>query len=68
MPFYAGAMQLAVALIMVGVLLGLPTALYRHSRPRRVGEPFGSVRAVMLSCSVIGLLLVVSGTAMLLNK
>lgn len=58
---------MAAALIVLGALLVLPTAMYRHSRPRRAGEPFGPVRTVMLSCSVIGLLLVLTGVALFLN-
>ncbi|GLB68444.1 hypothetical protein [Arthrobacter mangrovi] len=58
---------MAVALIVAGILVVLPTAMYRHSRPRRAGEPFGPIRTVMLSCSVIGLLLVLSGMALFVN-
>ncbi|WP_336714897.1 hypothetical protein [Arthrobacter sp. USHLN218] len=58
---------MAAALIVPGILLVLPTAMYRHSRPRQAGEPFGPIRTVMLSCSVIGLLLVLTGIALFLN-
>ena len=60
-------MQLAVVLIVVGLILGLPTIMYRYSRPRRPGEPFGPVRAVLLSLSLIGLLMALVGAAMLFS-
>jgi LPS O-antigen subunit length determinant protein (WzzB/FepE family) len=60
-------MQLAVVLIVVGLILGLPTVMYRYSRPRRPGEPFGPVRAVLLSLSLIGLLMALVGAAMLFS-
>jgi hypothetical protein len=31
----SGFMQLGVVLIVAGILMGLSTALYRHSRPRK---------------------------------
>jgi len=60
-------MQLAIALIVLGLILGLPTIAYRYSRPRRPGEPFGHVRTVLLSLSLIGLLLVIVGAALYLG-
>jgi hypothetical protein len=60
-------MQLAIALIVVGLLLGLPTIAYRYSRPRLPGEPFGQVRTVLLSLSLIGLLLMLLGAALFLS-
>lgn len=60
-------MQLATVLIVLGAALGVPTVMYRYSRPRRPGEPFGPVRAVLLSLSLIGLLLAIIGAALLLG-
>ncbi|MCW2134995.1 hypothetical protein [Arthrobacter sp. VKM Ac-2550] len=60
-------MQLPAVLIVIGVLLDVPTVMYRYSRPRRSGEPFGHVRAVLLSLSLIGLLLGIIGAALLLG-
>lgn len=60
-------MQLSIVLIVVGLFLGLPTIAYRYSRPRRPGEPFGHVRTVLLSLSLIGLLLVLMGAALFLG-
>ena len=56
-------MQLGVVLIVAGILMGLPTALYRQSRPRKAGEPFGAVRAALLSLSLAGMLLVLTGAS-----
>ena len=60
-------MNLAVVLILLGLVLGIPTIMYRYSRPRRSGEPFGPVRAVLLSLSLIGLLCTAMGAVMLFD-
>lgn len=53
--------------LVVGVLLTLATSVYRPSRPRHAGEPFGPVRSVHLSLSLIGWLCVLIGTALLID-
>ncbi|AUI52920.1 hypothetical protein [Arthrobacter crystallopoietes] len=58
-------MQLSVVLIVVGLILGLPTIMYRYARPRRAGEPFGHVRTVFLTLSLVGMLLALVGAAQL---
>ncbi|EMY33327.1 hypothetical protein D477_015446 [Arthrobacter crystallopoietes BAB-32] len=60
-------MQLAIALIVVGFLLGLPTIMYNFSRPRRAGESFGTMRTVLLSLSLAGLLFLLTGTALIFS-
>lgn len=60
-------MQLAAVLVVVGLLMGIPMVTYRYSRPRRAGELFGPVRAVLLTLSLIGLLLVLIGATVLLG-
>lgn len=60
-------MQPATALILVGVILGLPTAVFSYARPRRKGEPLGTQRKALLGLSILGLLLVLAGAVMVFS-
>jgi hypothetical protein len=56
--------MVGVVFLVVGVLLIFATAITRPSRPRRTGQPFGQVRAVLLSLCIIGWLCVLAGAAL----
>jgi hypothetical protein len=59
--FYAGMMQHGLVLTMIGILMGLPFAMYSYSRPRRAGEPLGQTRTFFMSISAPVLCLSWSG-------
>jgi hypothetical protein len=57
-------MQPAIALIIAGVILGMPAGLYSLTHPRREGEPIDAQRKALLGLSFLGLLLVPAGGVM----
>ena len=56
-------MQSALVLIITGVLLGMPTAIFAYSNPRREGEPLGAQRKALLGLSALGMAGVLVGAA-----
>jgi hypothetical protein len=54
-------MQPHLALIMIGVILGLPSAIFSIARPRRKGEPLDNQRKALLGLSLVGLLFLLAG-------
>ena len=57
-------MQAAITLVIIGVLLGFPTALHAFLRPRKEGEPLDAERKTLLGLSLLGLLCILTGGAM----
>lgn len=58
-------MQAALILIIIGVLLGMPTALFAYNNPRRKGEPLGSQRKALIGLSSLGIACALVGAGML---
>lgn len=56
-------MQTALILVITGVLLGMPTAIYAYNNPRRKGEPLGAQRTAFLGLSALGLGCLLVGAA-----
>ena len=56
-------MQSALILMITGVLLGMPAAIYAYNNPRREGEPLGAQRIAFLGLIALGLACVLVGAA-----
>jgi hypothetical protein len=54
-------MQSALTLVIIGVVLGIPGAVFSIKNPRKPGEPFSGQRKLLLGLTLVGAMLLAVG-------